>query len=242
MDERLKNIVVNLERMKIGLDDTFKFECQMCGKCCIHREDILLNPKDIYNMAKELNLTAEELVEKYCEVYIGQDSRIPIVRLKPKGSVNRCPLLKDRKCMVHRSKPTVCAMYPIGRCITLHGKTAADIDMDSVQYIFNKPECRGSDGTKTQTVREWLEAFGIPVDDEFFILWQRSITKLGSAFRKIEKKISQETMLMLWNAAFVGLYLHYQTELDFMSQFEENAQNFTTMLHSTFGDMLEGRE
>ena len=230
MDDRLQKIVNNFEHMKIGLDDTFKFECKMCGKCCIHREDILLNPKDIYNMAKELNLKTGELVEKYCEAYIGPDSRIPIIRLLPRGSVNRCPLLKDRKCMVHSSKPTVCAMYPIGRCITLLGKTAADID--SIQYIFNKPDCKGSDGSETHTVREWLETFGIPVVDEYFIKWQRIAMDMGSAFREMEKKISEETMLMLWNAAFISLYLHYDTEQDFMCQFEENAQKFTELLHS----------
>lgn len=53
MDERLKNIVDNFEAMKIGVDEPFPFHCTMCGKCCINREDILLTPKDIYNMAKE---------------------------------------------------------------------------------------------------------------------------------------------------------------------------------------------
>ena len=230
MDKRLQDIVNNFERMKIGLDDTFKFECKMCGKCCIHREDIMLNPKDIYNMAKELNLKTGELVEKYCEAYIGPDSRIPIVRLKPRGSVHRCPLLKDRKCMVHSSKPTVCAMYPIGRCITLLGKTAADID--SIQYIFNKPDCKGSEGLEKHTVREWLESFGIPINDEFFIKWQKMAMEMGTGFRKIEKKVSDQTMEMLWKAAFIGLYLHYDTGQDFMSQFDENAQKFTELLHS----------
>lgn len=237
MDERLKSIVDNYERMKIGLDDMFLFDCKMCGKCCIHRDDILLNPKDIYNMSKELNLRTKELVDKYCETYIGQDSRIPIVRLKPRGSVHRCPLLKDRKCMVHRSKPIVCAMYPIGRCIMLVGKTEADINFDSVQYIFNKPECRGSDGSETHTVREWLEFFGIPVEDEFFIKWQKIVMNMASVFREIEQKINEQTMVMLWNAAFVSLYLHYQTDLDFMVQFEENAQKFTSLLHSAIGEV-----
>ena len=232
MDKRLQDIVNNFERMKIGLDDTFKFDCKICGKCCIHREDILLNPKDVYNMSKELNLTTEDLVEKYCEAYIGSDSRIPIIRLLPRGSVNRCPLLKDRKCMVHQSKPTVCGMYPIGRCLVLAGKTAADIDLDSVQYIFNRPDCKGSEATETHTVREWLESFGIPVKDEFFIKWQKMVMEMGTVFRKIEKKVSEKTLEMLWNAAFIGLYLHYDTKLDFMSQFDENAQKFTELLHS----------
>lgn len=232
MDERALDIFNNLERMKIGLDDKFKFECHMCAKCCLHRDDVLLNPKDIYNAAKELNLTTGEFVEKYCETYIGSDSRIPIVRLKPKGSVHRCPLLKDRKCMVHRSKPTVCAMYPIGRCVILAGKTAADIDIDSVQYIFNRPDCKGSESSEPHTVREWLEAFGIPVEDEYFVKWQRMVMEMGTVFRKIERKMSEKTLKMLWNAAFIGLYLHYDTEQDFMGQFEENVQKFTELLHS----------
>ena len=232
MDQRLQNIVNNFERMKIGLDDKFKFECHMCAKCCLHRDDVLLNPKDVYNAAKELNLTTGEFVEKYCETYIGSDSRIPIVRLMPRGSVHRCPLLKDRKCMVHRLKPTVCALYPIGRCVILAGKTAADIDIDSVQYIFNRPDCKGSEGSETHTVREWLKAFGIPVEDEYFVKWQKMVMEMGTVFRKIEKKMSEKRLEMLWNAAFIGLYLHYDTEQDFMSQFEENAQKFTELLHS----------
>ena len=56
MDHRLKDIAENLDRMTIGVDEPFKFNCDMCGKCCIHREDILLNAKDIYHMAKELQM------------------------------------------------------------------------------------------------------------------------------------------------------------------------------------------
>ena len=52
MDNRLKTIVDNLDKMKIGLDDTFKFNCTLCGKCCKDREDILLTPRDIFRLAK----------------------------------------------------------------------------------------------------------------------------------------------------------------------------------------------
>lgn len=44
--------------------------------------------------------------------------------------------------------------------------------------------------------------------------------------------MSEKTLEMLWNAAFIGLYLHYDTEQDFMNQFDENAQKFTELLHS----------
>lgn len=231
MDERLKNIMDNLDAIRIGLDDSFKFHCTFCGKCCIHREDILLNPKDMYNMSKELKISTEELFKKYCEAYVGDDSRVPIVRIKPKGSVKRCPLLKDRKCLVHKSKPSVCAMFPIGRFLQT-GDTEGNIkniSVEDVQYIFTRPEC--GDGTESYTVREWLEYFKIPLEDEFFIQWQKTIIETSMAFRKLEKKVEPHVMELAWTAALSGLYLHYDIGQDFLPQFEENAKIFLEMLH-----------
>lgn len=141
-----KNIYDYFDSLKIGLNEQFKFNSTMCGKCCINREDILLNPKDLFNLAKELNLTPPQVVDAYCEPYIGGDSRFPIVRLKPRGSIKRCPLLKDRKCSVHNAKPTVCSMFPIGRCVAAEIKSSKKNTDDKfpigeIQYIFSDPHC-----------------------------------------------------------------------------------------------------
>ena len=236
MDERLKNIVNHLESMKIGLDETFKFNCTMCGRCCINREDILLSPRDIYNMSKELGIKPEELFVRYCEVYVGPDSRVPIVRLKPRGSVKRCPLLKNRKCIVHKAKPTVCAMFPIGRCFIADNEKEGlqDISKTHIQYIFNNPGC--GDNSEAHTVRGYLESFGISVKDDFFLEWHQAILDMGNFFRKIEKIVSQETMELVWTAAFTGIYLHYDIGQEFMPQFEDNVKNFFDMLYSVFSD------
>ena len=44
----------NIESFTVGLDDSFSFHCTQCGKCCIRRTDIILSPRDIFKMAKEL--------------------------------------------------------------------------------------------------------------------------------------------------------------------------------------------
>ncbi len=234
MDERLKNIMDNFEKMKIGVDEPFKFNCTMCGKCCYHREDILLNPQDVYNISKELGLTPQEMIEQYCETYIGGDSRLPIVRLKPRGTVQRCPLLKNHKCSVHKAKPVVCAMYPVGRCLKMGETEVKDITAEDIQYIFQNPGC--GDDKETHTVREWLESFGIPVADEFFISWQKAVTELCMIFRRAEKMLSPDTMLMVWQSAYVGLYLHYDMAVDFMPQFQENAKKVLDLMHTVFTD------
>lgn len=236
MDARLKEIVDNFEKMKIGVDEPFKFHCTMCGKCCIHREDILLTPKDIYCMAKELNTTPKELFEQYCETYVGSDSRIPIVRLKSRGSVKRCPLLKDRKCLVHKAKPIVCAMFPIGRCITMdqEAASAAHITAGDIQFIFMPPGC--GDDTETQTVREWLSEFGIPVEDTFFMKWNQVITELSEILRDAEKVYNDHTMELAWTAAFVGIYMHYDMKKEFFPQFEQNAEDILSLMRMILTD------
>ncbi|EOS20907.1 hypothetical protein C806_04715 [Lachnospiraceae bacterium 3-1] len=177
-------------------------------------------------MSRELGMSPEKLVKKYCEVYAGEDSRVPIVRVKPKGHVKRCPLLKDRKCSVHKSKPSVCALFPIGRILQV-GDTEGnirDVSVDDVQYIFSTPGC--GDATERHTVRGWLGVFGIPLQDEFFIMWQKIIVETSMAYRRLEMKASPHVMQLAWQACFKGLYLHYDTGEDFLPQFEENAQSF----------------
>lgn len=225
MDPRLKNIIDNFDTWKIGLDDSFQFHCTECGKCCINREDILLTPRDLFNASKSLDMTPPAFVHEYCECYIGQDSRLPIVRLQPRGSIKRCPLLKDRRCRIHLAKPAVCAMFPIGRAVALDktsGNSSA-ISSGHVQYIINPIDC--GDKSETHTVREWLTAFGIPVEDEYFLKWQGFIVEVSMFIREAEEKLSDELLDTLWKMIYVHAYLDYDSESDFMPQFERNTED-----------------
>ena len=63
-------------------------------------------------------MTPGNVYFEYCDRYIGDTSRVPIARLISVGADKHCPLLKDWKCTVHKAKPTVCALFPLGRGIT----------------------------------------------------------------------------------------------------------------------------
>ena len=232
MNERLKEIVDNFDRMKIGLDDTFKFHCTMCGKCCINRDDILLNPKDLFNISKELGLKPIETINQYCDTYIGSDSRFPIVRLQPKGSIQRCPLLKDRKCSVHKVKPTVCAMFPIGRVLSFDPKkkSAVDVTPGEVSYIFVNPGC--GDVAETHTVREWLSDFDIPSEDAYFVKWQSHLTDLSRFLIWVEKKSNPKDNFIetIWNVIFTVAYCNYDTAKEFTPQFDTNMEALKSIL------------
>lgn len=107
------------EAKTVELEDTIKFNCKRCGKCCTGRSDIILNPFDIYQIAKGLNMTTDEVIKNYCIVYCGSGSCLPIVVLK-EDERGLCPFLKfftDQGkfgCSINTFKPGACMMHPIG--------------------------------------------------------------------------------------------------------------------------------
>ena len=221
-------LIENLDKYRIGIDDVFAFKCRSCGKCCRNREDILLNSRDVYNIATALNMTNTQVIDTYCDTYIGGSSRIPVVRLQPKGQNRKCPLLNGDRCMIHAQnpylKPTVCSLFPLGRVMAAE---SAPEEMRlgnplEIQYILNGATCGSA--KRKQTVRTWLEMFGIPVDDLFFIKWNDTAFKLITAIQKYEGKdgVTDRAMDMMWSAIFQSLYIDYDTSQEFNPQFESN--------------------
>ena len=220
----------DLESMTIGLDDTFKFHCDQCGKCCTHREDIILSPMDIFKMAKELKMTPVEFYHEYCVFNIGEHTRMPIVRLASEGKDTHCVLLKNHRCSVHKVKPAVCAMFPLGRYMSFEKDdyNAESIDNSKVKYLLQPPEC--GDESETHTVREWLSGFDIKLEDEAFVQWQKAISRFSNKFKELEKKQDMLSMMEIWFVVRVSLYLQYDTSKDFLPQFNYNVENLLKLL------------
>ena len=222
MDNQLNEIAKNLDKMKIGVDDTFKFNCTMCGRCCKNREDILLTPRDLFRMANYEYMLIGEFVQKYCDCYVGESSRIPIARLLPTGIDKRCPFLRGTRCSVNSVKPVVCALFPLGRCLTIDPAKKAEFTTDDVIYINQNPGC--GDNRKTHTVREWLETSNVPVKDEFFVKWNSIISQVGITIHEIEKNVDEERMNKFYDTLFGLLYVAYDFKEDFLTQFDRNAK------------------
>ena len=220
----------DLESMTIGLDDTFKFHCDQCGKCCTHREDIILSPMDIFKMAKELKMTPVEFYHEYCVFNIGEHTRMPIVRLASEGKDTHCVLLKNHRCSVHKVKPAVCALFPLGRYMSFEKDdyNAEAIDTSKVKYLLQPPEC--GDESETHTVREWLSGFDIKLEDEAFVQWQKAISRFSNKFKELEKQQDMLTMMEIWFVVRVSLYLQYDTSKDFLPQFNYNVENLLKLL------------
>ena len=217
-----------MEQYLLDLDSEFRFKCRRCGKCCKNQDTILFNARDIYNIAKKIGKTPKQVIEECAEVYIGDSSRIPVVHMVPVGLQRRCPLLlDDGRCSVHDCKPTVCALYPLGRVAIFDGVKDADAEITKenirVKYIINDYTCGSA--KKHNTVRSWLAQFQIPEEDEFFLRWNEVLVNLCAAVRKLEKSgCSERPLQMFWDAIFHRLYVDFDTKQDFMPQFEQAAE------------------
>ena len=209
---------------KLGLEDSFTFNCKGCGSCCRDREDILLSPHDIYRGSKHLNIKPFEFFEKYCETYIGQNSKLPIIRLRPKPTpyllvfrdpkkraASICPLLSGGLCSVHQSKPRCCALFPLGRFCNSKTK--------EIHYGVNDAKC-GANG-KSTTVREWLAAFNIPHNEEEYIIWSSFVTDMVILMKKLESW-TEKTKRMIWDVFLNLAYFQYDMSKDFLPQLKTN--------------------
>jgi len=233
---QLQEMMGNIDILEIGLHDGFRFSCRGCGECCRHREDILLSPRDLFKIASHVGKSNEEIIEMYCEMYIGGSSRIPIVRLKPKGVNKDCPLLDNNRCKVHASKPAVCALFPLGRFMKFAADDSAIISekmTTQIHYLLNPTHCGGRDYNK---VSRWLDSFGIEPNDAIYLLWVKTTTRLGGFIRnleKAEKKIPNVGFEAIWTVAYNLLYIRYDNGQEFLPQFEAN----TTEMWRVIDDM-----
>ena len=199
----------------IGLDDTFRFHCSECGQCCKNRDDILLNPYDLYRIARFLNVEMGQVIQDYCVWYVGQTSKLPVVAVNIQGD---CPFLEDNRCHIHSAKPTVCALYPLGRAATENG----------IRYLVQDVSCGTTD--EVHTVREWLSGYGLEDSEEWFSEWHKTIIPLTERMNAIAEKTSERILNTIVQGLLVAFYVNYDIERPFMEQFHENVSKIDGLL------------
>lgn len=206
-------------------DDTFTFECAMCGNCCRNRrEPILLTGADIFRAAKALGKPIQEVMEQNTHGYIGDDSHIPCVVLKERldGS---CRFLRNGKCTIQNDKPVVCALYPLGRLF--------DPQTGEYHYFLNQQTCQsGQKSGRVWTLQEWLDLFKIEETAQMTAVWYRLLTGLAQETHKMDKgNISGQLLSLL----LYVLYLNYDVDKSYIEQVERNMDiakaEFKRMFH-----------
>lgn len=195
-------------------EDTFRFECKMCGNCCRNRkEPILITGADVYRIAKATKTTTMDVVVSKTVGYIGDASHIPVLVLKerPDGS---CSLLRNGRCMVHQDKPAVCALFPLGRF--------SDLRDGSFHYFLNPRSCQaGARDGRVWTLQEWLDEFNIHESEVLTAAWNRLVGGITMVTFRMKKEQIDGPLL---DALLGALYLDYDTNISYIEQVESHME------------------
>ncbi len=166
--------------------------------------DILLNGYDIMRLQEYLDISLQELLFTYCELYIGNTSGLPVVRLRTEA---RCPFLLHKKCYVQDAKPAVCALFPLGRIY----------DGEQIRYFLQESRC--GTGMEEHTLQEWLEPLGSE-SEKCCILWS-SLLKEGVMAMKQIKEENGDIVEAIQDLMVTLMYDSYDSKEDPARQIQE---------------------
>ncbi|MCI2047122.1 MAG: YkgJ family cysteine cluster protein [Faecalibacterium sp.] len=192
--------------------DTFEFACNGCGDCCRGREDIVLSGYDLWRICAYLRLPPQIVIHAFCRHYTGENSHLPVVRLKPlAGEKNNCPFLHESHCAIHEAEPLVCALYPLGQQIELDG---------TVSYFAQEIDCGGE--IHRARVADFLARYDIEAREPLDTKWAFTCIRLSREAKALEATLTPARMKLLQRKFYQALYLSYDFAAPYAPQFERN--------------------
>src|SRR5262245_22789218 len=90
----------------------FGYVCRRCSRCCSDKQ-IQINPYEVARLARAKGQSTSEFRAAWTE-----DGQGTVLREKEDGT---CVFLGPRGCEVHRDRPLVCRLYPLGRIVRSDG-------------------------------------------------------------------------------------------------------------------------
>ena len=230
MDKKREEMILNAVGDKLknpqilpSLDKKAMLGCNLCGECCKNREDIVLKVWDIRNICKAKEIRFSEIASRYCDIYIGDNSKLPVVSVDfervPLIGETICPFLKsmgDNKfgCEIDSHKPNVCRLYPLAKITIGDIKDSSKID---TIYVSGEMDCLPKEEMKMTSLGEWIG------DQDLNTKWTNAmmvkVNLLQSKFKVSEKNELYMKAIMLddqvKSAYFDSLFIFmYYSDLD----------------------------
>jgi uncharacterized protein len=168
--------------VKLTGDSKFKFRCHKGVKCftaCCSNINIVLPPYDLLRLRKRLGMTAEEFINKHCEIEILAKTLLPVITLKMLADDKKsCPFLTPEGCSVYEDRPNICRYYPVGMA-TLRNKEAVG-GKDEFYFMTREDHCKGFEENKEWTISEWRKDQEADLHDDMNRGWMDILIKKKS--------------------------------------------------------------
>jgi len=140
----------------------FCFQCSPAVACfneCCRDLSQYLTPYDILRLKNALGLTSGDFLEQYTVRYIGPETGLPVIALKPDSSAElECPFVRPDGCAVYGDRPSSCRMYPLARAVSRSRETG---DLSEHYALLKEPHCEGFSAKDAISVDTWIDRQGL---------------------------------------------------------------------------------
>ncbi len=198
-------------------NDMAKLGCSGCGGCCRNMgHSVILDPLDVCRLQENLGKTFDEMLTDLLELQVVDGLILPNLRMT--GPREACCFLDgENRCTIHRFRPGVCRLFPLGRYY----------QGDSFQYFIQKGECHHPARSKVK-IYKWLEMPKLGNYEAFVRQWHHFLRRAEEIAKtagdpELVKNLSLYVLRQFYRTPF-------GTEKDFYRQFEERMEEAEKLL------------
>lgn len=163
-----------LHRSGLNRNASFAFSCSQCIQCC-RGKNIQVNPYEIARLSENRNMSTTEFISCYTNAG---------ATLLNWNNEDTCVFLAPAGCIVHKDRPLVCRLYPLGRHINPDGE-------ESFSEMQPDIGCRGI-YSDHGSISEYLDAQGagpfIDAADRYLNLFRKLLETLKRDANKPAKR------------------------------------------------------
>lgn len=158
--------------------------CKGCSACCSGMGDsIVLDPLDVHRLCDGLNITFNELMNDKIELNVVDGLTLPNLKMK-----EACGFLDNEgRCSVHKFRPGICRLFPLGRYYEEEG----------FKYFLQVHECPVKNKGKMK-VKKWLDIPELKQYEQYICNWHKFLKDCENALAELtEEQIRILNLLIL---------------------------------------------
>lgn len=163
-------------------------DCKGCSDCCCGMGDtITLDPIDVHRLKKATDKDFNEMLGQCIELNVHEGVITPTLIMNK--ATSKCNFLNEEgRCDIHKYRPGICRLFPLGRYYENHGH----------KYFLQINECSNNNRAKIK-VSKWIDVEDIKSYEKFADDWHFFILDIQEHFRGISDvaKIKQINMNIL---------------------------------------------
>jgi len=126
--------------------------------------NVVLTPLDVLRLARRLQITTKEFLDRHALIPVTKDLNLPIVMLRMGEEPDkRCPFVGEGGCTVYEDRPWSCRMYPVASAIP---PARAGVDPEPVFFLMEDATCDGHREKAQWTVDAWRADQGVKQQDD----------------------------------------------------------------------------